>query len=335
MVLAQVLNTLYSSHGHSTLTESSFNIIMSHTLDIITISDDNEPISNENILQNKTNKLTSDVDIIPVKRHKSSSGIASTLAHQLTTTLHTDIQLSTTTTNNKCNNTCCYKHIYKWSIHDKTLHILQPTNYKVQYNKILGIDMDSTLIKTKSGRKFPINTNDWQWWSDTVINKIQIAYNNKYQIIIISNQSGISNKTTGHIKQQQIYNKLCDIVQSIELCNIPIISFVAGADDKYRKPNTSILQYYIQQINNNQSIDINNSIFIGDAAGRIVNYNNTGRVIDLRLLPAYGFGCSNIVNTLLIVCDSVCDCCIGSMYSSSIDMECCDSVLVGADDVVE
>jgi len=39
-------------------------------------------------------------------------------------------------------------------------------------DKIAGFDMDWTLIRTKSGKTFPQNANDWVLWDKMVIKKI-------------------------------------------------------------------------------------------------------------------------------------------------------------------
>ena len=39
-------------------------------------------------------------------------------------------------------------------------------------SKIAAFDLDNTLIKTKSGNKFPQSYKDWQVWDDSVIPKL-------------------------------------------------------------------------------------------------------------------------------------------------------------------
>ena len=70
-------------------------------------------------------------------------------------------------------------------------------NFKLN-NKIACFDLDSTLIKTKTGKKYPINYNDWDF---LYTNTKKILYHlilDNYCIIIISNQGGL--KTTERIK---------------------------------------------------------------------------------------------------------------------------------------
>lgn len=52
--------------------------------------------------------------------------------------------------------------------------------------------MDQTLVKTKSGAKFAKNAEDWLYWHDNVPKIIKQLANDKYKLIIYTNQKGIS-----------------------------------------------------------------------------------------------------------------------------------------------
>lgn len=52
--------------------------------------------------------------------------------------------------------------------------------------------MDDTLIKTKSGAKFAKDAKDWQWWHPDVAKGVQEFSKKDYQIVIFTNQNGIS-----------------------------------------------------------------------------------------------------------------------------------------------
>jgi len=56
-------------------------------------------------------------------------------------------------------------------------------------------DQDDTLVKTKSGHTFASNASDWQYWHPTaVLAKLQELYAQGYQLVIFSNQKGISSE---------------------------------------------------------------------------------------------------------------------------------------------
>lgn len=65
------------------------------------------------------------------------------------------------------------------------------TNPKL-IDKIAAFDLDYTLIKTKSGNLFPKDENDWTWLYDNVPNILEELAKNKYNIVVFTNQKGIS-----------------------------------------------------------------------------------------------------------------------------------------------
>jgi hypothetical protein len=51
---------------------------------------------------------------------------------------------------------------------------------------------DGTLIKTKSGKVFPVDSADWQFWSRNVVAKLRKCHEQQqYKLIIFTNQMGI------------------------------------------------------------------------------------------------------------------------------------------------
>lgn len=56
---------------------------------------------------------------------------------------------------------------------------------------IAAFDLDHTIIKPKSGNKFPKDSDDWVLL-DSVSKKINELYNNGYKIVIFTNQAGSS-----------------------------------------------------------------------------------------------------------------------------------------------
>ena len=59
---------------------------------------------------------------------------------------------------------------------------------KLEYSTIAAFDLDYTLIKPKSGKKFPVDKNDWEWMYPNVLEKLKEYYENKYTIVIFTNQ---------------------------------------------------------------------------------------------------------------------------------------------------
>jgi bifunctional polynucleotide phosphatase/kinase len=144
------------------------------------------------------------------------------------------------------------------------------------YNKhqvrIAAFDMDGTIIQTNSGNTYPKNINDWRFWKNgqRVKAKLQELHNNHYHVVIMSNQSGV--KTT--VQEKQI--KVDKILNQLSL---PVSYLAAtGQNGTFRKPCTGmwdmfafIIKKYYQNLDKSIDvvIDTENSIYVGDAAGRI------------------------------------------------------------------
>jgi bifunctional polynucleotide phosphatase/kinase len=116
-------------------------------------------------------------------------------------------------------------------------------------NKVAAFDMDSTLIKTKSGKKFAKDRNDWEFNYDSVLDKINEL--DGYNIVIFTNQK----KFDDEIKDK-INNILTKFNASV---------FVATASDHYRKPMLGMWDFMIKHLN---KVNLKKSFYCGDAAGR-------------------------------------------------------------------
>ena len=94
---------------------------------------------------------------------------------------------------------------------------------------VAGFDMDNTIIKTKSGKRFPINKNDWTWLFDNVPNILK-NISKTHTIIIFTNQNGLAK---GKTNLEDLKFKFNSIQKSL---NINMIFVVADEDDGFRKP---------------------------------------------------------------------------------------------------
>lgn len=128
----------------------------------------------------------------------------------------------------------------------------------------ISFDLDYTLIKTKSGKKFPKDKHDWIGM-DSIINNIKHD-----SIIIFTNQSG-------KITDSDLYDKLENIEEYIINTNnnIKYVYYIASRKhDKYRKPNIGMVNY----IKNYTKLIISpDMLYIGDAAGRPNDFSCSDR----------------------------------------------------------
>lgn len=140
-------------------------------------------------------------------------------------------------------------------------------------NNLAGFDLDSTLIKTKSGKTFPINNSDWVLLYELIIEKFKEL--NKSTIIIFSNQMGISK---GHTNEEEILEKIKNIQKKI---NSPFIFIASKEDDIFRKPRIGMYEYIEKKIY--IQFDKKKSFYVGDMAGRKNDKTDSDRKFSLNL----------------------------------------------------
>jgi len=149
----------------------------------------------------------------------------------------------------------------KWKDVDDYFYVMDSPEIKGSA-KIASFDMDSTLVEPKSGAKFPTGRNDWKWWDDRVIPKLKELYEDGFKIIIFTNQGGIEKNKTN---KSDITGKITDLAEEL---GFPMQAFIAGAEDHYRKPHTTMWDYMVENLNGGIKPDLKVSFFCGDAAGR-------------------------------------------------------------------
>ena len=117
-------------------------------------------------------------------------------------------------------------------------------------DKIAGFDLDYTLIKTKSGKLFPIDKDDWELlYSEITLDKIRnIA--KTHEIVIFTNQKKYTD---------EFIEKIDNIKK---LFNVNMIFLVSKKNGYYRKPMRGMWELLGDNINKDDSL------YCGDAAGR-------------------------------------------------------------------
>lgn len=128
--------------------------------------------------------------------------------------------------------------------------------------KIAAYDMDNTLIKTVSGNVFPKNVDDWQLNYGNVPKKLKSLHENGFKIVVFTNQGGIS---SGKQTVEDIKKKVGLIQKRLD---VPCQFFIATSGSVFRKPRIGMWKQLEENYNNGVKIDMNQSFYIGDAAGR-------------------------------------------------------------------
>ena len=127
---------------------------------------------------------------------------------------------------------------------------------------VAGFDIDWTIIKTKSGRKFPTGQSDWIFLYDRVPEKLKELHKSGTKVVFFTNQAGIEK---GKQDVKSLLGKFEDIINAV---GIPIQVFISTGNTHYRKPSTAMWEYMVSQCNGGLEVDLTNSIYVGDAAGR-------------------------------------------------------------------
>jgi len=131
--------------------------------------------------------------------------------------------------------------------------------FNFKNKKIAGFDLDYTLIKPKSGKKFPVDSNDWVWLFPEVKDiLIEIAKKDTHIITIFTNQLGLANGKTTIDELKEKYKQIH------ESLNIQLVFLVSDKDDIFRKPRIGLWEFLKKK-----GIDNNHSYYVGDAAGRL------------------------------------------------------------------
>ena len=149
--------------------------------------------------------------------------------------------------------------------YDKDILTKSSTNIDTVYM----FDLDYTLIKTKSGKKFPVSKTDWELLYPNIPDKLSSLTNSL--IGIISNQKGLNSK-----------EKISDWIEKcVNICKqLKSINFIFGSisDDRFRKPMCGSCEIYrsiFVNVDWNKLQAKNQIYYIGDAFGRKNDFSDT------------------------------------------------------------
>ncbi|ERL92654.1 uncharacterized protein F21D5.5 [Dendroctonus ponderosae] len=132
--------------------------------------------------------------------------------------------------------------------------------------KIAGFDIDGTVIKPKSGSRFPKNAEDWIWNYSEIPRHLRKLYDEQYKVVFFTNQSGVGRDPA---KIAEFKKKISNIVNDLK---VPVQVFISLGKKMYRKPRTGMWDALEKNKNNGVEIDVGESFYVGDAAGREKNW---------------------------------------------------------------
>ena len=153
--------------------------------------------------------------------------------------------------------------------------------------KVIFIDLDDTLISTRTGNKFPAGIWDMKL-NLPVFDQLKKLH--PLAVLIASNQGGIE---LGIVPQQLFEPKFIYVIASLQEY-IGLNTLVAGqfcvvndVTNENRKPNCGMLNSMLKQFEDITKINIENTecLMIGDASGKPGDHSDTDRK------TAENFGC--------------------------------------------
>jgi bifunctional polynucleotide phosphatase/kinase len=124
--------------------------------------------------------------------------------------------------------------------------------------KIASFDYDWTLVKPITNGTFSKNIDDVMWLNEKIPEILQKYYDDKYCIIIFTNQSKIF--------------KIKQIEKFLKTLEIPMLIIIATKEEE-KKPNTFMFDKFI-----NFKWNVKKSFYCGDALGRINDWSNTDKL---------------------------------------------------------
>ncbi|KAE9617040.1 putative phosphoric monoester hydrolase [Lupinus albus] len=159
-------------------------------------------------------------------------------------------------------------------------------------SKIAAFDFDGCLAKTDVKR---VGADAWSLMYPSIPDKLQSLYNDGFKLVIFTNESNI--ERWKNKRQAAVDSKVGRLNNFMELVKVPIQVFIACGvgnsgkgkaaikeDDPFRKPKPGMWQLMEKHFNSSISIDMDQSFYVGDAAGREKDHSDA----DIKFAEAIG-----------------------------------------------
>jgi len=159
------------------------------------------------------------------------------------------------------------KEAWDWSRCYEGKLLVMCSHKAKQSSKIAAFDIDGTIITTQSGKVFPTDKHDWKLLYSEIPGKLKQLHSDGYRIVFITNQAGIGK---GKVKESDFREKAENIARKV---GVPLIIIISTAERGFfRKPRPGIWYWLRNVANKDDVIDVENSFYCGDAAGRRVGW---------------------------------------------------------------
>ncbi|MCD7470623.1 hypothetical protein HAX54_010605 [Datura stramonium] len=156
----------------------------------------------------------------------------------------------------------------KWRAFQTIIYLEQDDGLHAS-SKIAAFDFDGCLANTSVKR---VGADAWALMYPSIPEKLQSLYNDGYKLVIFTNESNIERWKKS--RQAAVDSKIGRLEQFIKVVGVPIQVFIACGlskikpEDPFRKPKTGMWNIMKKQFNSGVPIDLDESFYVGDAAGR-------------------------------------------------------------------
>uniref|UniRef100_A0A667XZ53 Polynucleotide kinase 3'-phosphatase n=1 Tax=Myripristis murdjan TaxID=586833 RepID=A0A667XZ53_9TELE len=135
-------------------------------------------------------------------------------------------------------------------------------------NKVAGFDIDGCIITTKSGKVFPTAPDDWKILFPEIQPRLSSLLKKGYKVVFFTNQMGIAK---GKLRPEVFKSKVEDILSTLQL-PVQVGHFLGRLFLTYRDI-VHIVEFLCSLCaNGGVTVDKTQSFYVGDAAGRPVNW---------------------------------------------------------------
>ncbi|XP_052178370.1 polynucleotide 3'-phosphatase ZDP [Diospyros lotus] len=153
--------------------------------------------------------------------------------------------------------------------------------------KIAAFDFDGCLVNTSMKR---VGADAWSLMYSSIPDKLRRLYSEGYKLVIFTNESNIDRWKNK--RQVAVDSKIGRLSNFIKLVKVPIQVFIAcgigksdsKTDDPFRKPKPGMWHLMEQHFNSGISVDMDQSFYVGDAAGRPNDHSDA----DIKFAQAIG-----------------------------------------------
>ncbi|CDR99552.1 related to bifunctional polynucleotide phosphatase/kinase [Sporisorium scitamineum] len=137
-------------------------------------------------------------------------------------------------------------------------------------SQVAFYDLDGTVVRPKNGKTFPSKTDEYDFeflfpraaGTLSAIQRIQEQHKQGFSVVIITNQKQTAYSAKSGLTTWK--KKMAHIAAAID---VPLRVLAALGDDEFRKPRLGMWAEF-QKYNGGLEMDLKQSFFVGDAAGR-------------------------------------------------------------------